>query len=1041
MTARFIIACLILLTVKDAFTQCNNLDFEATPVGQYTSATGVSGWTVGSQIATSNCNISTAWASGSSEFAIVSTPILNIPNIGYLGYSPLGGTKVAVLNNTTANGTITRLQTTIAVTNANSLLQYAYAGLLQDGNHICCDQSFLKIVVKDAQGMAIPCQSLAVSASGSNCPNGAIGFTVTNNTTWTNWKNFYADLSPYVNTTISFEIIVGDCAYGDHYGTLFFDAKCSAPFMWNCYCVGTQTISNPVFYCSGSNQAILYTPLGYSSYTWVAPPGSPPIPPSQSTLSTLTVTNPVVGSVYTVNLISWSGCLFVSTATIIPTQVSIMGIGSNPTCLGGTGGSATVAAIGSGEGYNYTWINSSNNVVGTGSMITNLSPGSYTVLVTAAGNSSTSCGTSTAVTTVSVAPTGTITTVKPFCGNEAYFNINGGSNFQWYYSSLTPVPSTLGGTSPNFTVDNASHLSSYWLSYINPQGCKDSIKFILFQQTPGSLSVSNISWTCPGESSGTALVNMIPMTGTTPGYNTFSVLGDQIPTPYTASLGPTSSNQFSLSGLSAGQYTATAFDGSCKFSTTFAVIPYTFNFNLSPSGSTTVCAGQNIAAGISFSIPPSPSQYTYTWSPNQFLIGNNPHLLSTIITPSTPLGSSNTIVYTVAVTPSIVNCPLVKTFTLTIQNPISPTVNLIPPLCKNQQYTISTNPPGGTFLNHPAIDPFTGIINTAFAPVGNNAFSYSSPGSSCVATSASFQVLPLPILNVSGNLNVCNGNSTTLTASGANAYFWSNGQTGSVSVVTPTAPSVYTVVGIDANNCTSVLPFNVSVIPSPTILIHGPDIVCAWQTKTIIATGANTYTWSTGKNTPYIVITPTTTTSYTVTGTGINSCMGATVFVLNVIPIPTLQISGPTKACRGQLIKLTASGASTYTWTEGNTGSELYLMPLVDTIYSVIGTDVNTNCVSKKKEIWVEVMDCSSVTEKTLSSGKIKIYPNPSGGLIYVDTETETHIVLYNSEGKIILETTIKEPTKTNLPPLEKGIYLIWAKTMNETRVSKLIVE
>ena len=80
--------------------------------------------------------------------------------------------------------------------------------------------------------------------------------------------------------------------------------------------------------------------------------------------------------------------------------------------------------------------------------------------------------------------------------------------------------------------------------------------------------------------------------------------------------------------MSTGSYQVRVFDGSCAYNTSFNILTHVFSPTLSPS-SVILCPGGAIAAGIVFSIPPSLSQYTYSWTPNIFLAGNTQQ--STII--------------------------------------------------------------------------------------------------------------------------------------------------------------------------------------------------------------------------------------------------------------------------------------------------------------------------------------------------------------------------------------------------------------------------
>jgi hypothetical protein len=316
--------------------------------------------------------------------------------------------------------------------------------------------------------------------------------------------------------------------------------------------------------------------------------------------------------------------------------------------------------------------------------------------------------------------------LKPYCGNEAYLGTSGGSNYQWYSPGNPPVAVSAnnGGTSSSYTVVGPTNQSVWWLSYLSQYGCQDSVKFTLVASAPGNMNVSDISWICPGGTNGTAKVNMIPAPGAPGGINSFQVYNVGSTTPaFNQSVFPTGSNTFAVSGLAAGSYSVKAFDGSCKYGAAFSVNAYTYNFNVSPNNPV-LCPGNSIAANITFTSPPSPTQYSYLWTPNLFLAGNANTYSSTIVTPNIPIGTQTTIVYTVVVTPSIVNCPTSKTLAITAISPAIPTISPIPDLCNNSApYQIQVSPAGGTFstgitgTNNP-VNPVTGLINPSLANFG-----------------------------------------------------------------------------------------------------------------------------------------------------------------------------------------------------------------------------------------------------------------------------------------------------------------------------------
>jgi gliding motility-associated-like protein len=115
----------------------------------------------------------------------------------------------------------------------------------------------------------------------------------------------------------------------------------------------------------------------------------------------------------------------------------------------------------------------------------------------------------------------------------------------------------------------------------------------------------------------------------------------------------------------------------------------------------------------------------------------------------------------------------------------------------------------------------------------------------------------------------------------------------------------------------------------------------------LTAQGATSYTWQPGGiSNSSIVVSPTTSTTYTVVGSA-GSCTGAAVLLVTVSGTVALTInpSNPT-VCPGGTLNLTASGAVTYTWsspssTNQPTGATFTLSPPVAGVYTVNGTTAN----------------------------------------------------------------------------------------------------
>ncbi|MES2680745.1 MAG: T9SS type A sorting domain-containing protein [Bacteroidota bacterium] len=739
-----------------------NLGFELTPAGVYTNSNGVTGWTVTSQTVTS-CATSTVWTAGSPEFSVVNTPILTAfpftPFVLWapLPASPLGGNNIARLNDATASGLSTRIRQTFTVVNTNPLFLYAFAGMWQDGGHLCCEQARLKVNVYDCSGTLLTMQSKNFSANGTSCTNGAPSFSLSYGWTWTSWQTEYIDLTPYIGSCVTIEVLNSDCIYGTHAGTTYFDASTPLPLAAIAYngSINSGTASS-VSFCQGASQAQITAPLGYTAYQWYGPNSlNQPVPIGSvngGNTPLVTINNPTAGVVYTVQLVTSGGYTFTEQDTLQYSTVSIDNIFSNATCFGGASGSAVVHASGSGTGYNYTWVNSGNTVVSTSSLALNLALDLYSVTVSAIG--SPGCGSPSGTAAVGNAAVNIYTVITPFCSTLVTLNSPPGSNRRWY-NGIVSIPAAQGGTASTLSVVSPTTGQFFWLAYLTPQGCSDSVKYLLNQVTPGSMSVTNVSYACTGINNAQANLMINPASSVPPGMNSYSVFSTSGPS-YSSTVTNIPVNTYTPVGLSAGNYSVIASDGVCQYTNTFVVSDYVFSYQVLGNTSTpTVCVGSTVLLGVSFSTAIVPGQYNFLWSPATDIVGGplNALNISVMLNPSVT-STIGTNVYTVVVTPSVVNCPITKTISVTSLTLPTPVLSAMPqPFCNTaSSKTVTAFPASGTFTSSSGnwINSVSGVITPSLTAAGTNTFAYNLSIGSCVS-------------GVTGSFSVSHFNSATIT--------------------------------------------------------------------------------------------------------------------------------------------------------------------------------------------------------------------------------------------------------------------------------------
>lgn len=141
--------------------------------------------------------------------------------------------------------------------------------------------------------------------------------------------------------------------------------------------------------------------------------------------------------------------------------------------------------------------------------------------------------------------------------------------------------------------------------------------------------------------------------------------------------------------------------------------------------------------------------------------------------------------------------------------------------------------------------------------------------------------VPLNV-TISGAGSLCAGGSATLTASGASTYTWSGGIQNGVGF-TPASSQVYSVTAANASGCAKTFTTSVTVNPNPVLSIATTaTLLCAGQQATLTASGAASYSWTSGPATATYVIAPTSTTSYSVAGTSASGCTSATLITQQV---------------------------------------------------------------------------------------------------------------------------------------------------------------
>jgi hypothetical protein len=679
----------------------------------------------------------------------------------------------------------------------------------------------------------------------------------------------------------------------------------------------TPSINGSLSFCPGGNTTL--TATGGGTYQWN----------TGGTGAAINVTN---AGTYTVTVTNAQGCTATAQATVTIQNNLTPSITGTPSFCQGSN-----SVLNAGAGFaSYLW-----STTATSQTITVNSPGTYTVTVSSASGCT---GTASINITVSPLPTASISGNNALCAGDATtLTATGGGTYLW----------NDGSTSPSINVAPTGS-SVYAVTVTNAQGCTATASRTVTVNPTPPVNVNGGGNVCEG--------NTLSLSAS--GGGTYQWSGpagtSTLANPTFPNADASMSGTYFVTVTSAAGCTATA-QVSANIIPCICPNPPTVLVN----GNGAICADGvfNLSATI------GGGATSITWTSNGSGSFDNNTALTVVYTPSVADIANGNMTFTATTNDPDGANPVCQAALATISLPINPlptpTATSNGPLCNGE--TVVLNATGGTAylwsgfgidasnqnLQNPSIPNLTST-STYFVTVTDNG---------CTSTtSVTVQVAAAVSTSITGDTQICQGDATTLTATGAFVgYSWSTGDA-TASIVT-SASGNYAVTVTDANGCTATAQTTLNTTPLPTPSITAPSQICAGATATLAAnSGYANYTWNTGATAPSIDVT--TAGTYTVTVTDANGCTGSAETTLLVAPLPTPQITGINPICNGETSILDAGFYDTYVWSvAGETGQTL--AATTSGTYTVTVTDVNGCTASNSFVLTVNPLPTPSITGDT----------------------------------------------------------------------------
>ncbi|OFZ46840.1 MAG: hypothetical protein A3D92_02870 [Bacteroidetes bacterium RIFCSPHIGHO2_02_FULL_44_7] len=719
-----------------------------------------------------------------------------------------------------------------------------------------------------------------------------------------------------------------------------------------CPAISTQTVTVyalPVVdlpnytVCTGGT--VTLTATGATSYTWS--PGT-----YLNTTSGASVNStPAVNITYTVTGTNANGCQSSDAGTVTILANAPINAGSDVTICSGE--STILTASG---GVSYTWL-APISASGATQSVSPLGTTTYTVNGTDASGCS---GSDQVQVTVNPLPTATVSGGGSICINSAspapvitFTGANGTSPYIFTYNINGGAPQTIT------SVGNTATITA-------PVNVAGTFNYNLVSVSDASATV------CDQLQAGTAtvIVNALPIVNAgvdqTVCQNTSVTLSGSGATSYVWNNGVNNGVAFTP-GVGTVTYTVTGTDGNgCVNTDQVDVI-------VNPLPAVNAGPDQSVCAG---------SQVTLSGSGATSYVWNNGVNNGVAFTPGV-----GTVTYTVTGTDGN-GCVNTDQVVVTVNPNPTPTINGASTYCTGTFSTLSTSVPYSGYLwSNMAVTPTVNVLagsytvtvtdangcqgtSPTFVVTENNVVTYNTSISICQGASAiihgnsetvsgvysqtftlptgcdsvsnvTLVVNPLPAVNAGTDQTVCTGVQTTLTASGAQGYVWSNGISDGVPFTQGIGTVTYTVTGTDVNGCQNTDQVDVTVNPLPLVNAGTDQTVCDGVQVTLSGSGATGYVWNNGV-TDNVAFTPAVgSLIYTVTGTDGNGCQNTDQVSVTVNALPLVNAGPDQTVCDGVQVTLSGSGATSYAWDNGVSNGVAFTQAVGTVSYTVTGTDGN----------------------------------------------------------------------------------------------------
>ena len=616
---------------------------------------------------------------------------------------------------------------------------------------------------------------------------------------------------------------------------------------------------------------------------------------------------------------------------------------------GSTNGSIIGASATGTNPISYQWISSVGAVIGAAADISSLGSGVYYLAATDGNGCRDSV--SFTITTLNGPATPTFATVSPVCeGGSFTLTVTNpilGATYNWV-SAGNPTQSGVDLTSITINSASVTNVGPYTVEVVDA-GCGSFGTVSVTLNTKPIPAITGSTSFCFGTSTVLDASSSLPSTGTTYlwYFNNAPISG---------------ATSATLTATQAGDYQVLVTNTGCdslsvETAITINTLPVV-NTTTNPVVITNAACGLTNASVIGANATGS-QPFNYVWTNGS----------GTVLVSDTALVNVGAGTYYLVAT-DVNGCSDSSSVVLSAASaPAVPSFNSTPNVCEGSTFSLSVSNTllGATYTwTATGLPSQTGVDLTSITVVDANSsnvgtYTVSVTVDNCVETgtvSATFNARPVPEIT-SNATSFCAGDSLLLNANPQTGvtyawYYNTSILSGAVNNSFFATQSGNYQLYVNDGTCDS-LSVNYPVILNslPTVTVNNGSACINAPSVQLTATGAQTYTWTTGTtpSTGDIVTVPTSiagTTGYIVTGTDLNGCVDTTLATVTINSNPVITINGLQNSnitlCNGIDTLLTAAGANTYVWSTTQTINPITYSTTAASTVTVLGIDIN-GCV------------------------------------------------------------------------------------------------